>query len=68
MVYFYQLFSNTDDVILKLYTILCKKQNVLSLFGALYWYWHYQFVINFRLLLNSINYWCITSNIKISSS
>jgi len=51
MVYFYQLFSNTDDVILKLYTILCKKQNVLSLFGALYWYWHYQFVINFRLLL-----------------
>ena len=34
MVYFYQLFLNTDDVILKLYTSLC--QNVLSLLGALY--------------------------------
>jgi len=25
MVYFYQLFLNTDDVILKLYTSLCQK-------------------------------------------
>ena len=25
MVYFYQLFLNTDDVVLKLYTSLCQK-------------------------------------------
>ena len=35
MVYFYQLFLNTDDVILKLYTSLCQKAKY-TLFGALY--------------------------------
>ena len=35
MEYFYQLFLNTDDVILKLYTSLCQKAKC-TLFGALY--------------------------------
>jgi len=38
MVYFYQLFLNADDVILKLYTSLCQKAKC-TLFGALYMYW-----------------------------
>ena len=37
MVYFYQLFLNTGDVILKLYTRLCQKAKC-TLFGALYMY------------------------------
>ena len=36
MVYFYQLFLNIDDVILKLYTSLCQKAK-RTLFGALYY-------------------------------
>jgi len=35
MVYFYQLFLNTDYVILKLYKSLCQKAKC-TLFGALY--------------------------------
>ena len=38
MVYFYQLFLNTDDVILKLYTSLCQKAKCTP-FGALYTDW-----------------------------
>jgi len=34
-VYFYQIFLSTDDVIFKLYIILCQNQNALSLLGAL---------------------------------
>ena len=50
MVYFYQLFLNTGDVILKLYTSLCQKAK----YTLFVWSTVYLFVLHVLFLLNGV--------------